>query len=171
MIMLAAATIAAPPAGQVQTADCAVTFERASEPPARPLFRLRPACPLGPESTRQAMHTLLAAAPAGAAEVSVFLGRAIEYPWISALIVRQAVASREWNSGSDHAARGGDNRAVARLLLEAPQLAQAFAGWTLAGVSVEKVLVRPAQDLDLATGAAPATQLPYDAQIWVRLRR
>ncbi len=45
--------------------------------------------------------------------------------------------------------------------------------WLVAGVSVEKVLVKSAAELSLPAGAPvpPHSKLPFDAIVWVTLRR
>jgi hypothetical protein len=54
-----------------------------------------------------------------------------------------------------------------------PEFTALFDRWQVAGVSVEKVLVRPAAELRLAAGAPvpPDAKLPYDAIVWVALTR
>lgn len=172
-MILLAASAAAEPVGTHHAPECAVSLERRDQAHGPTVLRLRPACPLGLESSRQAVAALLAHAPAGAQELSVFLGRAIEYPWLSSLLARRAASSSAWDRNAGRAVRGTDNGAVADLVRGAPELVQLFAGWTVAGVSVEKVLVRPARELALPFGDAvpPAARLPYDAMVWVRLRR
>jgi hypothetical protein len=48
-----------------------------------------------------------------------------------------------------------------------------FDSWQIAAVSVEKVLIQPAAQLQLAAGApvAAGARLPYDAILFVTLRR
>jgi hypothetical protein len=54
-----------------------------------------------------------------------------------------------------------------------PEFTVLFDRWQIAAVSVEKVLIMPAAKLPLASGApvSPNARLPYDAILWVTLRR
>jgi len=134
--LVLAATVAVHPAP-----ECPVRLELRIESAQR-ILRARPACPLGFDSTREAMRALLGHA-GGDARVQVFLGRIVDYPWLSALLER---------------AHGGtDNAAVAKSLQAMPELGHLFPGWRIERVSVEKVLVRK--------------QRPFDAQLWIVLAR
>jgi hypothetical protein len=54
-----------------------------------------------------------------------------------------------------------------------PEFTVLFDRWQITGVSVEKVLVKRAVELTLPAGApvAPEAKLPYDAILWVTLKR
>ena len=54
-----------------------------------------------------------------------------------------------------------------------PEFTALFERWQIAGVSVEKVLVKRAAELSLPAGApmAPTAKLPYDAILWVTLKK
>lgn len=172
-ILIAAAGVAG--AGAYAAPECAIAFERFEE--ARLVLRLRPACPVGFASTQAAVREILAQA-GDAAELSLALGRIERYPWLSALLARQASSSRRWDpaAGRPLEARGKpvhENAYVAAALRGMPEFTALFGRWQIAGVSVEKVLVRRAAELQLPVGAplAPATKLPYDAIVWVTLKR
>lgn len=170
---LIAAAVAAEPAaefGPYAAPECAVAFERREE--TRPILRLRPACPIGRESTQGAVRAILAHA-GGLPEVSLALGRIERYPWLSELLARQASSSRRWNLASGRPYEGSDNAYVAAALRGMPEFTALFERWQILGVSVEKVLLKPAAELPLAAGAPvpPAAKLPYDAIVWVRLQR
>lgn len=121
--------------------ECPVRLELRVEQAQR-ILRARPACPIGFDSTREAMRALLGHA-GGEARVQVFLGRIVDYPWLSALLER--------------AGGGTDNAAVAKTLRAMPELGHLFPGWRIERVSVEKVLVRKRR--------------PFDAQLWIVLSR
>jgi len=167
--LLIAAGIAAFPA-----AECNVALERMEKE--RLILSLRPACPIGYSSTRGAMRELLARAD-GAPAFSVDFGRIERYAWLSEMLARQASSSRRWNlaAGRPHELEGKavhENAYVAAALRGMPEFTALFGRWQVAGISVEKVLVKPAAELRLAQGApmAPDSKLPYDAIVWVRLR-
>jgi hypothetical protein len=167
-ILIAAAAVAN--AGAFQAPECLVSFERREE--ARLVLRLRPACPLGYGSTHGAVRALLAQ-ESGARELSVAFGRIERYPWLSSLLARQASSSRRWDLAAGRPYDGHENAYVAAALRGMPEFTALFDRWLVAGVSVEKVLVRPAAELPLPAGAPvpPASKLPYDAILWVTLQR
>jgi hypothetical protein len=167
--LLIAAGIAAFPA-----AECDVAFERREE--TRLVLRLRPACPIGHASTQGAVRALLA--QADAPEISLAFGRIERYPWLSEMLARQASSSRRWNlaTGRPHEVEGKavhENAYVAAALRGMPEFTALFGRWQIAGISIEKVLVRPAAELRLAAGAPvpPGAKLPYDAILSVALKR
>jgi hypothetical protein len=171
--LLIAAGIAAFPA-----AECEVNFERGEE--ARLMLRLRPACPIGYASTQGAVRAILEQAEGAAVnptELSLAFGRIERYPWLSEMLARQASSSRRWNlaTGRPHDVEGRavhENAYVAAALRGIPEFTVLFGRWQVAGISVEKVLVRPAAELRLAAGAPvpPDAKLPYDAILWVTLK-
>ena len=150
--------------------ECAVTLEAREETPRR-ILRLRPACPIGYSSTHAALRALLAHADATEARVS--LGRIVEYPWLSSLLAREASVARGWDAATGRPVKGHENQWVARMLQAMPEFTALFDSWQIEGVSVEKVLIKPAAQLPLAAGAPlpPNARLPYDAIVWVTLRR
>jgi hypothetical protein len=105
-------------------------------------YRTRPACPIGFDSTRDALRALLAHAGTDT-EARLLMGRIVDYPWLSALLERAGGRS--------------DNLSVAKTLRAMPELAHLVPGWTITAVSVEKVLVR--------------NRRPYDAILWITLAR
>ena len=129
--------------------ECPVKLESSRGGGGAVTYRTRPSCPIGFDSTREAMRQLLAHAgkddrvPAGHPLVQVHLGRIVDYPWLSALLEK-------------HGGRT-DNLAVARALKAMPELGHLFPGWTIRSVAVEKVLVRGGR--------------PYDAILWLVLVR
>jgi len=167
--LLIAAGIAAFPA-----AECDVGFETREE--TRLVLRLRPACPIGYASTQGAVRSILEHS-GGAPEVALAFGRIERYPWLSDLLARQASSSRRWNpaTGRPHEVEGKsvhENAYVAAALRGMPEFTALFGRWQIAGVSVEKVLVRPAAELRLAAGTPtpPDAKLPYDAIVSVALK-
>lgn len=172
--LLIAAGIAAFPAP-----ECNVALERMEKE--RLILSLRPACPIGYRSTQDAVNALLAHADGTAvnpSSLAVDLGRIERYGWLSEMLARQASSSRRWNlaAGRPHDAQGKavhENAYVAAALRGMPEFTALFGRWRIAGISIEKVLVRPAAELRLAAGAPvpPDAKLPYDAILWVTLER
>lgn len=150
--------------------ECAIAFERHEE--ARVVLRLRPACPVGFSSTHGAVRALLETA-GDAQELSLSFGRIERYPWLSSLLARQASSSRRWDLAAGRPAEGHENTYVAAALRGMPEFGALFDRWQVTGVSVEKVLVKPAAELPLPAGAPvpPHSKLPYDAILWVTLKR
>lgn len=156
--------------GAFQAPECLVSFERYAE--ARVVLRLRPACTLGYGSTQGAVRALLAQ-EGDAREVSISFGRLERYPWLSSMLARQASSSRRWNLAAGKPHDGHENAYVGAALRGMPEFTALFERWLVAGVSVEKVLVKRAAELPLPAGAPvpPDSKLPYDAIVWVTLKR
>jgi hypothetical protein len=107
----------------------------------------------------------------GVTELSVFLGRIEEYPWLSEAMARAARESPGWSPrrGRMRGAQASINAFVADLLVNDPTLGAILPGWQLTGVSVEKVLVGQAERY--LPGAGLSGRLPFDAMCWLRWRR
>lgn len=150
--------------------ECAVGFERYQE--TRLVLRLRPACPIGFASTQGAVRAILGEG-GDAPEVSLSFGRIERYAWLSSLLARQASSSRRWNLSAGKPYEGHENAYVAAALRGMPEFTALFERWRVVGVSVEKVLVKPAAQLALPEGAPvpPGSRLPYDAILYVTLQR
>jgi len=155
--------------GGYDAAECRVAFERRQE--VRLVLTLRPQCPLGRPSTQASVRMLLLQADAN--DLSLSVGRLERYPWLSTLLARQASSSRRWDPGAGRPHSGSDNAYVAAALAGMPEFTALFGRWRIAGISVEKVLLRPAAELSLPAGAplAPGALLPYDAIVWVYLKQ
>ena len=154
--------------GGFDAQECRVAFERREE--VRLVLILRPECPLGRASTTQAVNRLLLQSDAN--EFSLAMGRLERYPWLSNLLSRQASSSRRWNLAAGKPQSGSDNAYVSNALAGMPEFTALFDRWRVAGVSVEKVLLRPAREIQLAAGAPvpPDARLPWDAIVWVYLK-
>lgn len=165
-ILIAAAGVVA--AGGYNAPECRVDFERREE--ARLVLGLRPECPISRASTTEALRTLLLQADAN--EISVAFGRIERHPWLSSLLARQASSSRRWDLASGKPFAGSDNAYVSAVLQGMPEFTVLFGRWRIAGISVEKVLLKPARELSLPSGAPvpPDAMLPFDAIVWVYLK-
>jgi len=148
--------------------ECQVVLEVRAEQP----LRLRPACPLGFTSTHNAVRALLAKA-GDARETRLHFGRIVDYPWLSALIARQASSSRVWDPAEGRARGESAESYLANTLRSVPEFTALFDRWSIASVSAEKVLTTRVEELPLAAGTPlPAdARLPYDALLIVALRR
>ena len=148
--------------------ECQVVLEVRAEQP----LRLRPACPLGFASTHNAVRALLAKA-GDAREAKLHFGRIVEYPWLSSIIARQASSSLVWDPAEGRARGETAESYVAHMLRGVPEFTVLFDRWQLVSISVEKVLIKRADELSLAAGMPlPAdSRLPYDALLIVGLRR
>ena len=156
--------------GSYAAPECAVSFERRESEKA--VLALRPSCAIGHASTQAAIRALLRHA-GDAPEVALALGRIESHGWLSTMLARQASSSLRWNAAAGRPFAGGENQYVAAALRGMPEFTALFAGWQIAGVSVEKVLVKRAAELSLPAGApiSPASLLPYDAILWVYLKK
>ena len=165
MLELALATVLA----VYPAAECTVQLEAREETPHR-VLRMRPSCPIGYSSTHAALKALLGHAER---EARISFGRIVDYPWLSTLLAREASAARSWDASRGRPRSGGENQWVARMLGAMPEFTALFDSWQVAGISVEKVLLKPAAQLPLAEGAPTPrdARLPYDAILWVTLRR
>jgi hypothetical protein len=167
-ILLLAALSGAPTAeSSVTTPDCAVRIEARVEEGHRPFYRLRPQCVLSRAATLQAIEALQARAPAER-EISVGFGRIVRYSWLSTLLAREATSAPGWDAARGRPRRGHANDFVARLLERSPEFGALFGRRKLLSVLVEKVLVKPASELDLPQGApfSADARFPFDAQLW-----
>lgn len=99
---------------------------------------------------------------------SLFLGRLVEYPWLSDALARAAAIDPAWDAKAGRARKGSHNEYVARWLERSEKLAgirQSLRteGYDVTGVSVEKVLLRRA--------SSGRGRVPFDAMVWLRLNR
>jgi len=144
-------------------AACAIAIEAQQDAQ----LRLQPACPAAFTATHAAVGEALARS-ADRRQVTLHLGRLTGYPWLSALLARQASSSRQWSE------RVAPDAYVRRALLGMPEFTALFdPPWRIEGLAVESVRLRPARELDLAQGhpVPPERLLPYDAIVSVNLVR
>jgi hypothetical protein len=117
------------------------------------------------------------AAPALQGEyTSLFLGRLIDYPWLSHYLAETARRNKRWNRKKGRPIKTEINAYVARLLFHRDLLKPIQAeldkhGYRIAGVSVEKVLVGGASDLPGPVQKNLSGRIPFDAQVWFRLQK
>lgn len=106
---------------------------------------------------------------------SLYLGRLIDYPWLSRYLAETAYRDPRWNRKTGRPVKAKINAYTARLLdnrdlLKPIQAELGRHGYRIAGVSVEKVLVGHASDLPGSAPTRLAGRIPFDAQVWLQLR-
>jgi hypothetical protein len=113
---------------------------------------------------------LAEAAPEGV--ISLFLGTVTDVPGLSADLVAASRSSAGWDERLGRPRSGDPNGFVSDLLLRSLVLRDLVPGYEILGVSVEKVLVPTRQAIRgrRAGDGVPDRRVPYDAQLWVRLR-
>jgi len=107
---------------------------------------------------------------------SLFVGRLIDYPWLSQYLATTASHDKGWDVKKGKPIAMDINRYVAQLLSRRELLAQletvfAQGGYRIIGVSVEKVLVGGLREVPLYQGAMAPGLVPYDAMVWFRLEK
>ena len=134
--------------------------------------RLEPGCEVSLPSAQAALQTVIPQVlePANA-EFSLFLGRLVEYPWLSTTLADAALQSPEWN-GKRGRMRSHPNRInafVMEILRANKDLQSILPDWEINSISVEKVLVGPTEKY--APQATRSGKAPFDAMCWLRYRR
>jgi hypothetical protein len=107
---------------------------------------------------------------------SLFIGRLIDYPWLSQYLATTATRDRGWDSKKGKPAAMDINKYVSQLLFRKEWMAEietAFekGGYRVVGVSVEKVLVGGFREVPFYQGEMHPGRVPYDAQVWFRLEK
>lgn len=167
-----------------QVGECRLTVEADDQWHSLILRALHPRyknCRIGQDSMLQILRGALsedAAAKAEGLYSSLFIGRIIDYPWLSQYLATTAWHDRGWDAKSGRPRSLEINTFVAALLSRREllaRLAPAFSdsGYEIAGVSVEKVLVGTFRDVPDYAGATQvqAGRVPFDAMLWLRLAR
>jgi hypothetical protein len=107
---------------------------------------------------------------------SLFIGRLIDFPWLSRYLVRAALNDTRWDREKRPPEPGPLNKYVSDILSRRDVTAElegpfADAGYRIAGASVEKVLVGTVRDLSFYEGDPFTGRVPYDALVWFKLER
>ena len=133
-------------------------------------------CTLGPEGLAQLVREFLLRPDQGAARYqSLFLGRLVEYPWPSRYLAVHALEDNSWDGVHGLPRASGNNEFVRRILSTPAALAllqPVFdgTGYTVTDVSVEKVLMVPANRISRLE-LPQADLVPYDALTHLILSR
>jgi hypothetical protein len=157
--------------GAEPTAQCRPIVEARAD---QGWFRVRPHedafthCTLTREQLASLLQEFLGRAESSTTPYhSLFLGRLVDHPWLSRYLVEQALADPNWDTASGLPRNGAINGFVRTILSSVDAIAllqPLFDGtsYTVTGVSVEKVLVAPADSI--AWLETSRTDLvPYDA--------
>jgi len=107
---------------------------------------------------------------------SLYIGRLIDYPWMSQYLANGAHGDRGWDSGKGKPVAMDINKYVSNLLsvkelIEPIEAVLAKGGYRVVGVTVEKVLVGDFRAVPMYQGKMFRGRVPYDAQVWIRLEK
>jgi len=107
---------------------------------------------------------------------SLFIGRLIDYPWLSQYLSVTAYRDNGWDSKTGKPVSMGINKYVSNVLSGKELMAQmeatfAKGGYRVVSTTVEKVLVGGFHEVPLYQGDIHPGRVPYDAQVWFRLEK
>jgi len=107
---------------------------------------------------------------------SLFIGRLIDYPWLSQYLANSASKDPAWDKKKGEPVNLDINRYVKNILSRkeiTAEIEKAFAtsGHRVISTTVEKVLVGGFGDVPLWQGKMAPGKMPYDAMVWFRLER
>jgi hypothetical protein len=107
---------------------------------------------------------------------SLFIGRLVDYPWMCQYLANTALTDGGWDSRKGEPVTMNINKYVSSRLFRKELLAPITAvlaknGYSVTGVSVEKVLVGSFHDVPLYQGKMFRGRFPFDAQVWLRLEK
>ncbi len=107
---------------------------------------------------------------------SLSIGRLIDFPWLSQYLATTALRDAGWDSKKGRPVAMDMNKYVSQLLSKKELMALiegpfSRGGYQILGVTVEKVLVGGLREVPLYQGEMHSGKVPYDAQVWFRLRK
>jgi len=107
---------------------------------------------------------------------SLFMGRLIDYSWLSRHLADTARGDSRRDSKKGKPVATDINKYVSRLLsakdlIDPIEAVLVKGNYKIVGVTVEKVLVGSFREIPLYQGVAFPGEVPYDAQVWLRLER
>jgi|WetSurMetagenome_2_1015567.scaffolds.fasta_scaffold244772_2 hypothetical protein len=107
---------------------------------------------------------------------SLYLGRLIDYPWLSEYLALTASQDPRWDKKRGQPVSIDINKYVSIILSRkeaAGQIEEAFGdtGYRVSSVSVEKVLVGGFRNVPHYRGEMATGQVPFDAQVWFKLEK
>ncbi len=107
---------------------------------------------------------------------ALFIGRLIDYPWLSQYLATAAYRDQRWDSKKGKPATMDINKYVSQKLFQKELIAEIDAvfekkGVRIVAVSVEKVLVGSFREVPFYQGKIYPGWVPYDAQVWFRVGR
>ncbi len=107
---------------------------------------------------------------------SLYIGRLIDYPWLSQYLAVTARDDKTWNKKRGKPVSIDINKYVSGVLskkevIDPMDTVFAKHGYKVARVTVEKVLVGSLREVPLYQGKLSPGRVPYDAQVWFRLQK
>jgi hypothetical protein len=133
--------------------------------------------------SKTSMQTIIKAAFAivdpqqpGGTYTSLFLGRLVDYPWLSEQLALAAGKDSRWDRRKGRPVTMSLNTYV-RDMLSRPEVTGQFeealgeSGYRVTAVTVEKVLVGRRSDVPLHAGTTFSGKAPFDAMVWLILGR
>lgn len=131
------------------------------------------ACPVSEETYNRIIREWLCARQQRSQITSIYLGRAVDYPWISRQIADNALVLIRKNGSVTKMTPKQRSDLESSAIKDAAlltRLATSFAGssFNVTGISFEKVLYGKATDCSSQKDAGKML-VPYDAMLWIRL--
>jgi hypothetical protein len=107
---------------------------------------------------------------------SLFLGRLIDYPWLSEYLAVSSYKDPRWDRKKGKPASLDLYKYVSAILSNSEvtsQFEDAFgtSGYRIKAVILEKVLIGSFHDVPLYKGKMLSGKIPFDAQVWLRLEK
>ena len=142
---------------------------RAHHPDHRP-------CRVEKEDVTRVLSAAGAELPRERVFTSLFIGRLVDYPWLSQHLALRAAGDPGWDARRGKPVGRHVNAYVAAVL-SAREVAAPIEeplrsiGYGVSGVSVEKVLVGGFENVPLHAGPGRKGRVPFDAQVWFRLEK
>lgn len=138
-----------------------------------------PACQLNKTDMQTALQAAFSKADHPKLEgpyTSLFLGRIIDYPWLSQYLAIFASHDSRWD-GKKGKPFAMDLYSYVRSILDTKEVITQFeetfgnSGYRVTSVTIEKVLVGPFHDIPFYQGPTQSGKFPYDALIWLSLEK
>ena len=153
----------------------------------RPIIPMGSACDITPLMVQTALYQALDNRRGKGSVRSIFLGRLVDYPWLSNALRNYAIDTSGrlgfWNADTGRSVDGDDNAFVAYAIAwkfgsSTPPFGDVLAehGYRVVGTSAEKVLVKP-MTITASSGIVSPPQperkgrFPYDALLHLRIAK
>ena len=107
---------------------------------------------------------------------SIYMGRIIEYPWISKFLADSAKACPNWSVVKGKVIKGNNHTLVSDIL-NCKYIINPFneqlklIGYKTAGVSVEKILISTGKPIKLPQWIDFKIKVPFDVMLWFKLEK
>jgi hypothetical protein len=107
---------------------------------------------------------------------SLSIGRLIDFPWLSQYLATTAHSDPGWDPNKGKPTVMDINKYVSQLLFRKDLMGQiegpfARDGYQIVGVTAEKVLVGSFSEVPFYQGGIHPGKVPFDAQVWFRLKK